>query len=105
MSAENALDAFQAAATRTANPALSERERLLDAAAGLAEESGEVLGQVRKHVLQGRMLDRVRLTEELGDTLWCIAIAAQAAGVSLSEVARVNQAKLRARYPNGFVSR
>ena len=96
------LDAYQDAAARTINPALSDDQRLLDAAAGLAEEAGEVLGHVRKHVMQGRALDHDALVKELGDVLWCLAITARSIDVSLSEVARVNEAKLRARHPDGF---
>ena len=96
------LDEYEAAATRTLNPALGERERLFDAAAGLAEEAGEVLGQVRKHLYQQRPLDRERLTTELGDALWCLTIAARSIGVSLDDVARANIEKLRRRYPDGF---
>ena len=43
----NALNDYQNSAKRTINTALSDKDRLLDAAAGLAEESGEVLGMVR----------------------------------------------------------
>lgn len=102
MSRDAQLDAYQQGATRTINPALSDDQRLLDAAAGLAEEAGEVLGHVRKHVMQGRALDRNAVVEELGDALWCLAIAAHTLGVPLSEVARVNEEKLRARHPLGF---
>ena len=98
----DSLDEYQRAAARTANPALGGDQRLLDAAAGLAEEAGEVLGHVRKHVMQDRALDRDAVIIELGDALWCIAIAAEALGVPLSEVARLNEAKLRARHPGGF---
>lgn len=98
------LDAYQESAARTINPALSDEQRLLDAAAGLAEEAGEVLGLVRKHVMQGRALDRDAVVKELGDALWCLAIAARSVGVPLSEVARVNEDKLRARHPAGFVA-
>jgi len=76
MSNDAQLDAYQRSATRTINAALSDDQRLLDAAAGLAEEAGEVLGHVRKHVMQGRTLDRDAVVKELGDALWCIAIAA-----------------------------
>lgn len=96
------LDDYEQAAARTVNRALGERERLMDAAAGLAEEGGEVLGLVRKHVYQQHPLDRGRLTRELGDVLWCLTIAARSAGVSLEEVARANVEKLRNRYPDGF---
>ncbi len=96
------LDAYQQSATRTINPALSDDQRLLDAAAGLAEEAGEVLGHVRKHVMQGRALDRDAVVKELGDALWCLAVAAHTLGVPLSDVARMNEEKLRARHPLGF---
>jgi NTP pyrophosphatase (non-canonical NTP hydrolase) len=102
MSSDAQLDAYQQGATRTINPALSDDQRLLDAAAGLAEEAGEVLGHVRKHVMQGRALDRDAVVKELGDALWCLAVAAHTLGVPLSEVARLNEEKLRVRHPNGF---
>ncbi len=105
MSEPSDLDAYQNAAGRTINPALSAEQRLLDAAAGLAEEAGEVLGHVRKHVMQGRALDREAITRELGDALWCLAMVARALDIPLSEVARVNEEKLRARHPDGFRSR
>lgn len=96
------LDDYQAAAGRTVNVKLSDSERLFDAAAGLAEESGEVLGIVRKHVFQSHPLARDRLQTELGDALWCLTITAQSAGLSLDQVAAANVAKLRARYPAGY---
>ena len=105
MTGQASLDEYQQAAVRTINPALNDEQRLLDAAAGLAEEAGEVLGHVRKHVMQQRPLDREALVEELGDVLWCVAIVATSLGVSLSEVASVNEEKLRARHPDGFDSR
>jgi NTP pyrophosphatase (non-canonical NTP hydrolase) len=99
------LDDYQRAAARTINPALDDGQRLLDAACGLAEESGEILGHVRKHVMQGRALDRTEVTLELGDALWCLAITAQTLGISLSDVAAANVAKLQARHPDGFASK
>ena len=104
MSVPLQFDVYQQSATRTVNPALSDQQRLLDAAAGLAEEAGEVLGLVRKHVMQERPLDRVAVVDELGDALWCLAIVADTLGVSLSDVARANESKLRARHPDGFTA-
>lgn len=102
MSGHNDLDVYQAAAARTINPALDDQQRLLDAAAGLAEEAGEALAHVRKHVMQGRPLDRDALAKELGDALWCLAVAARCVELPLSEVAARNLEKLRARHPGGF---
>ena len=99
--AENAttLAGYQLEARRTINLTLTEDQRLLDASAGLAEEAGEVLSHVRKHLLQGRPLDREAVTLELGDALWCLAITADTLGVSLADVARRNVEKLRLRHP------
>jgi NTP pyrophosphatase (non-canonical NTP hydrolase) len=75
-------------------------EAILDAAAGLAEEAGEALSVVRKHLYQGRDLDRERLEKELGDALWCLAMTAKAVGLSLESVAAGNIRKLEARHPD-----
>ncbi|HEY5219647.1 MAG TPA: nucleoside triphosphate pyrophosphohydrolase family protein [Gemmatimonadaceae bacterium] len=96
------LPEYELAAARTINPALTTRDQLLDATAGLAEEAGEALGLVRKHLLQGRPLEPARLSEELGDALWCLTIAARCAGLTLEQVAQGNVSKLRARHPSGF---
>lgn len=93
------LDEYQLAARRTLNPALTARDRLIDAVAGLAEEAGEALGHVRKHFFQQRALDRDALREELGDALWCLAAAASAADISLDDVANANLRKLAKRWP------
>jgi NTP pyrophosphatase (non-canonical NTP hydrolase) len=96
------LDEYEVAATRTVNAKLTDRELLLDAAAGLSEEAGEILGLVRKHAYQSHDLNRERLTIELGDALWCLAMTARSAGIGLEDVATANISKLRARYPDGY---
>jgi NTP pyrophosphatase (non-canonical NTP hydrolase) len=99
------LDDYQAAARRTINPALNDSDRLLDAAAGLSEEAGEFLGLVRKRAFQSRNVPRDKLTEELGDALWCLAMAADCLGLQLSDVAATNVRKLENRHPDGFLPR
>ena len=94
------LDEYQKAAARTLNQRLSNQEKLLDAAAGIAEEAGEVLAHVRKHLYQGRELNRERLAEELGDVLWCVAAVATMCDLELSAIANQNQEKLAARHPS-----
>jgi NTP pyrophosphatase (non-canonical NTP hydrolase) len=96
------LTEYQRLSGRTINASLSVDQRLLDASAGLAEEAGEVLGLVRKHLFMHHDLDTARLTTELGDALWCLTAAAGALGLSLEEVAAANLAKLRRRYPEGY---
>jgi len=96
------LAEYEEFAARTTNTMLGEKERLLDSAAGLSEEAGEILSLVRKHVFQSKTLERERISEELGDALWCLAMTAKHAGTSLEEVAQANVAKLRTRYPDGY---
>ena len=91
---------YELAAARTVNPSLDANGRLIDAAAGLAEEAGEVLSLVRKHLYQGRELDREKLEKELGDALWCLAMTAKASGLSLDAIAAANIAKLEQRHPD-----
>jgi NTP pyrophosphatase (non-canonical NTP hydrolase) len=98
------FDEYQQAALRTVNASLNDRDRLLDASAGLAEEASEVLGLIRKRVFQNRAVDDAKLTEELGDVLWCLAVTADSLGVPLSRIAELNQDKLRRRHPSGFVA-
>src|SRR4051812_45434573 len=94
------LGEYETKAARTINPKLDGNERLIDAAAGLAEEAGEVLAIVRKHLYQDRELDREKLEKELGDALWCLAMTARAAGLSLESIAPANIANLEQRPPN-----
>ena len=96
------LTDYQPLAARTVNAALSPDDRLLDAAAGLAEEAGEILARVRKNRFQQRPLDRDGLVTELGDALWCLTMGATSLDVTLDEVAARNIEKLRTRYPEGF---
>jgi NTP pyrophosphatase (non-canonical NTP hydrolase) len=93
------FDDYQTAAARTVNVRLDAEDVLLDAAAGLAEEAGEVLAHVRKHRFQNRPLARAEVVDELGDALWCLAGVARALGVSLGDVAAGNLQKLAQRHP------
>jgi NTP pyrophosphatase (non-canonical NTP hydrolase) len=86
------------------NPRLTDQEKLLDAAAGIAEEAGEVLAHVRKHLYQGTPLDKERLAEELGDVLWCLATVATASGFQFGDIATRNVEKLALRWPTGMPS-
>jgi NTP pyrophosphatase (non-canonical NTP hydrolase) len=96
------LNEYQRAAARTMNSGISAEERLIDAAAGLSEEAGEVLGLVRKHLYMHHGLERDRVTKELGDALWCLAAVATCLGITLDDVAARNLDKLQLRYPTGY---
>lgn len=93
---------YQAQAMHWLNPALSEKDTLINGVMGLCGESGEVIDLVKKHLSQGHPLDREALAKELGDVAWYLAETAYVLGYPLEEIFRVNLEKLSARYPDGF---
>ena len=97
------FEEYQRAAMRTANKnAFSPDDLLLNAAMGMNGEAGEVIDHMKKALFQGATIDRTKLIRETGDLLWYCALMAEAINVSLAEIAQINIAKLRARYPDGF---
>lgn len=93
---------YQRLAMTTLNPALSEKDVLINAVMGLCGESGEAIDIVKKHLHQGHALDQEKLIKELGDIAWYLAEAAYALDVNLDDVFEKNIKKLKARYPEGF---
>jgi NTP pyrophosphatase (non-canonical NTP hydrolase) len=98
----NTPDEYVELAVNTAPPDLSQDERLLNAALGLAGEAGEVADMIKKWRFHGHDLDAAKLQKELGDIQWYLALASDAMGMSLRGVMQQNLMKLRARYPEGF---
>lgn len=93
---------YQQLAMRTANQTLFPEQQLVNAALGLAGESGEIADAVKKHLFQGHPLDRDHLLKEAGDCAWYLALLATALHCDLSSVLTMNIDKLRKRYPDGF---
>ena len=96
------VDDYQQEAMTLLNPALTEKDVLMNALMGLCGESGEAIDVMKKHLFQGHPLDRAKLLKELGDVAWYLAEAATGLGVPLSEILQGNLDKLHARYPQGF---
>jgi NTP pyrophosphatase (non-canonical NTP hydrolase) len=94
------FDTFQIACARTW---FFCAEEALNAALGIAGEAGEIVEHIKKERFHGKELSREDLKLELGDLLYYVATLARIEGFTLSEVAAANVAKLRARYPHGFV--
>lgn len=80
----------------------SDKIRLLHAALGLADETGEFAKAVKSHIYYGKALDIDNIVEEIGDVLWFCGLALDTVGMELEDAIQVNVAKLRARYPAGF---
>ena len=98
------LTEYQNEAMRTASgvTAASDENLILNGAMGLCGESGEIIDLLKKNMFQGHDLDTEHIAKELGDCLWYIAVCAKGAGYTLDEIAEMNKAKLRKRYPDGF---
>lgn len=95
---------YQKNASKTSGQSGQTARRLMVATLGLAGESGEVADLVKKHIGHGHELDLYALEKELGDVLWYVAEICTALDLELSEVARANISKLKARYPEGFTT-
>ena len=93
---------YQKEAMTLLNPALTEKDVLMNALMGLCGESGEAIDLMKKHLYQGHDLDKEKLVKELGDIAWYLAEAATGLNIELSEVLQRNLDKLHARYPQGF---
>ena len=96
------INEYQKLALTTLNPALSDKDVLINGVMGLCGESGEAIDLVKKHLAQGHELDREKLAKELGDVAWYLAETAHAIGYDLETILRMNIDNLRARYPEGF---
>ena len=96
------LNQYQALAMRTDSSYKNCKDRLLNGLMGLNGEAGEAIDVAKKHLFQGHELDYDLLAEEIGDVLWYCALCADAMDISLDDIAEMNIAKLKKRYPDGF---
>lgn len=98
------LNLYQLGALKTCGDMSSAdvNEVLVYIATTLCGEAGELANYVKKVVWHGHKLDVNKLIDELGDTLWYIAIGAHLLGVELGDVGARNLDKLAKRYPDGF---
>ena len=96
------VNEYQKLAMTTLNPALEQKDVLINGVMGLCGESGEAIDIVKKWLVQGHELDEEKLAKELGDICWYLAETATALGLSLEDVMAANIEKLKKRYPEGF---
>lgn len=77
-------------------------EKLSHALEGLASEVGEIADTIKKYKRYGQALDAENIREEVGDTLYYLAMMCDSIGVSLERCAIENINKLSNRYPDKF---
>lgn len=96
------MNNYQELAMRTMNKNAKKEKQIINAALGLAGESGEVADLIKKWQFQGHELSAEKVKNELGDICWYIALMATALDFTLDEVLQMNIDKLKNRYPDGF---
>ena len=96
------INEYQTLAMTTLNPALAQKDVLINSVMGLCGESGEAIDIVKKWLAQGHQLDKEHLAKELGDIAWYLAEAATALDLNLEDILEANIEKLKKRYPEGF---
>ena len=64
---------YTIAAERTINHDLAPDEQLKAQLMGIVVETGEILGEFKKHMYQGKPLNRQAVLDECGDVLWSLA--------------------------------
>ena len=96
------VNEYQQLAMALLNPALSQKDVLINGVMGLCGEAGEAIDIVKKYLHQGHELDKKKLAAELGDIAWYLAETAHALDIPLEEIFRGNIDKLKRRYPEGF---
>lgn len=102
------FDEYQQLASRSAVFNKNEVDyKLMYLSMGLAGESGEAIEKLKKVMRNDRGVvndeSRAKIVAELGDVLWYLSQLARELGVSLSDVAKGNIAKLEGREGRGTI--
>ena len=95
------MNEYQKLAARTIGQHLNATQKIQHSLHGMAGEVGELHSLYQK-VFQGHEFESEHAIKEVGDLLWFIAEWCTANRVNLDDVAQMNIAKLKARYPDGF---
>lgn len=93
---------YQALAKTTA--IYPEHAKITYPALGLAGEVGEVCEKIKKHIRDGKILDKEELKKELGDVLWYLSALSGDLDISLEDVAITNYNKLKSRMERNVIS-
>lgn len=113
----NSIQAYAQLAMRTLAPAVEDGDKFIfvdsrsamrwNAASGIASESGEINGILKKHYFHFHPWTdetEVHLKKELGDLMWYVMLMCYAHKWDPQEILEMNIAKLQARYPGGFTT-
>lgn len=74
---------------------------ILHCLVGMSEESGELLGEMKKNIFHNKPVNRTKLISESGDLFWYYLVGIKILNISLNEIIEYNIEKLNLRYPKG----
>lgn len=98
------LKEYQKLCKKTAQKFDSEEKEILTWGLGVAGEAGDIAGCIKKTFSHNNdQKDGIR--ENLGDTLWYIAMICNFFGWDFQEILEGNIEKLKERYPKGFTQK
>ena len=98
------LKDYQNLCRKTAKKFNDKEKEIMTWGLGIAGEAGDVAGCIKKTVSHGND-QRVGTRENLGDTLWYLAMISNFYGWNLEDILKENVKKLEARFPKGFTER
>lgn len=82
-------------------------DKIIYPALGLGNESGEVLGKIKKVLRDNNgefnEENKLKVADECGDVLWYLAALAEDLGYTLEEIAQINIKKLLGRRERGTI--
>ena len=98
------LKDYQKLCKKTAKIFNSKNDEIVNWGLGIVGEAGDVAGCIKKTVFHNND-QKEGIKENLGDTMWYIAMICNCFGWDLEEVLEGNIKKLKNRYPQGFTER
>lgn len=96
------LEVYPTLVNFTRNKEIGPLEELKNYLLGLNGECGELTDIVKKILYHGKEYDPVELMLEFGDILYYITAICNVLGIDITEMLLNNNAKLMARYKNGY---
>lgn len=95
------INQYQELTKRTAGNYKNKNKALTNWGLGVAGEAGDLAGCIKKTLFHNNdQSDGIR--ENIGDTMWYLAMICNTMGWSLEDIMQENIEKLAKRYPEGF---
>jgi NTP pyrophosphatase (non-canonical NTP hydrolase) len=98
------LKEYQKLCKKTSKKFKTKNDELVNWGLGISGEAGDVAGCIKKTVFHDND-QRSGTRENLGDTMWYIAMICNCYGWNLEDILNENIEKLGKRYPKGFTEK